>query len=513
MSLVLIEPLSSNIGMFVPAYPLACLEIASFVQHRWPEVPVHVISMPLDYGVALDREGKADITNRLLTDLDRLKPMGVGISCSAIAQAEQAMDLAARIKAAMPQTAVFMGGYFPTLYFTEVLNRCPALDWVVCGEGEQVASDIVGCLISGKDPRTAGVANLAWQHREALCQTPRRPRFDLRAKARLNPGLMLHGTCCHILPYAFSRGCSFRCHFCMEDHIRPHRQEVPQDLVWADLQTLLNAMPITTILASDALFQSFHLLPGLRDKGVKIHFETRCDAMDPERVAALGEVCGLLALGLESASMDTLRRMNKIKDRDHGQRYLKGAEAIFTKAARAGVPTAVFMIAGYPGDTAADLDQSLSFVRRLAAVGGPAGHVFKVGECHVYPRTKTEALARSLPGVIYDDDGVLGHNVVRQPSAGLNFDALLGYMDAVFGMSRLAPALQGELATVMPFFRLPVAALSDPMVPAACYHDERRRVLRTDGPALALFARTVPALRAKYRPQAAKDRGHRRLVL
>lgn len=513
MSLVFVEPISDNIGMFVPAYPLACWEVASFVQARWPRLPVHVLSLPLDYGLALSRQGVEDVHARVLKDLAVLRPMAVGISCSAIAQARQAMALARQIKADLPGVAVFMGGYLPTLYPSQMLTLCPELDWVVCGEGEETAGDIAGCLLAGKDPRQEAVAGLAWRSEGRLWQTGKRPRFDLRRKVPLNPALLTHATACHVLAYAFSRGCPYRCAYCMEDQIRPQRQQVPAEVVSADLKTLLKAGSVHTIVAGDALFQSFELLPVLRDKGVKIHFETRCDAMDPGLLAGIADGCGLLALGLESASMDTLRRMNKVSSADHGRRYLAGAEALFQQAAAHAIPLALFMIAGYPGDTAADLAQSLDFARRLAAQTGAGGHVFKVGECHVYPGTRTESLARTLPDVVFDDDGVLGQNVVRQPSAGLGYDAVQAFMGEVFGLSRIAPALERQLAAVMPFFRMPVNALADPLLPPTCYHDHQRQVLRTSGPALGLLTRIVPELRTRYLAQAARDRTWRRLDL
>ena len=92
---------------------------------------------------------------------------------------------------------------------------------------------------------------------------------------------------------------------------------------------------------------------------------------------------------------------------------------IFQKAIENEIPLMVFMIAGYPGDTEEDLKESLNFVKSLSAGKPPGGYIFKIGECRVYPKTKTYDLGLSLPDVIFDDDGVFGQNVVRQPSKDL----------------------------------------------------------------------------------------------
>lgn len=48
-------------------------------------------------------------------------------------------ELAARIKAALPGTVIVYGGVFPTYHWRDVLTECPAIDFIVRGEGEQTA--------------------------------------------------------------------------------------------------------------------------------------------------------------------------------------------------------------------------------------------------------------------------------------------------------------------------------------------------------------------------------------
>ena len=78
--------------MYVPAYPLPLMEIASFVKFNRPESDIRIISIPVDYGLPLTQEGKEQINQRLLRDIAELKPKGVGISCTAISQAEETIQ-------------------------------------------------------------------------------------------------------------------------------------------------------------------------------------------------------------------------------------------------------------------------------------------------------------------------------------------------------------------------------------------------------------------------------------
>ena len=81
--ILLIEPVSKNIGMYVPAYPLPITEIASFVKTNNPEIDIEVISIPMDYGLPLTAEGRDKIYKELIDDILQMKPKGVGISCTA----------------------------------------------------------------------------------------------------------------------------------------------------------------------------------------------------------------------------------------------------------------------------------------------------------------------------------------------------------------------------------------------------------------------------------------------
>ena len=129
--ILLIEPLSTNIGMFVPGYPLPLMEIASFVKSNFPEIDIEIISIPIDYGLPLTQEGKEEIYGKLLKDISALKPKGIGISCTAIAQAEEVIFLCEKIKESDSDIFIFLGGYFPTFYYEEIFSRTAAVDLIV----------------------------------------------------------------------------------------------------------------------------------------------------------------------------------------------------------------------------------------------------------------------------------------------------------------------------------------------------------------------------------------------
>ena len=509
--ILFIEPISTNIGMYVPAYPLPILEIASFVKFNMPEIGIEIISLPGDYGLPLTQEGKEQMYREFLTEISEIKPKGVGISCTAIAQAEETMYLCERIKEYDPSIFIFLGGYFPTIYYEEILSRTSAVDLIVIGEGEIPALKIIELLERGKNPINKNIPNLAWKKDGQIHLTKKGARFDLNKKALINLGLLRYPRAYDILPYAFSRGCRYHCNFCMEELIRPVRKEVPPEIIRRDLTNLALQNDTHTLLISDALFESFDFFPFLRSLGMKVHFETRCDILDPSIVHQIADICGALALGFESASYNTLRRMNKVRNRAHYEQYVSNTIAIFKEAIRNEIPIMVFMIAGYPGDTERDLEESLVFARELSKNSGPGGHAFKIGECRVYPKTKIYDLALSLPDVVFDDDGVFGQNIVRQPSKGLDFETILAYVRDIFNLSRYTPKLLEAISNMMPFFRLPARALKDDMIPDTCFRDEDRGMFNLHGESLSDFRELVPRLTEKHKKWMSGQRSTRNL--
>ena len=511
--ILFIEPFSKNIGMYVPAYPLPILEIASFVKSNIPEANIRVISIPMDYGLPLSKNGKEQIYKEFMEDFSQLKPKAVGISCTAISQAEEVIDLCNRIKAYRPDVFIFLGGYFPTIYYEEIFSRTSAIDLIVIGEGEQTSLNIVESLNNGENPIDRHLTGTAWKADGKIHLNQRQERFDLNKKAALNLGLLMNSGTYDILPYAFSRGCPYKCNFCMEDYLRPHRKTVPSEIVREDMTNLLHNSNVRTLLISDALFKSFDLFPFFRSLGIKVNFETRCDVLDPQIIPQIADVCGVVALGFESASYNTLRRMNKVRDRSHYDKYISNTEAIFKEAVKNDVSLMVFMIAGYPGDTEEDLNESLMFAQHLSKNKGLGGHVFKIGECHVYPKTKIHDLALSLPDVEFDDDGVFGQNIVRQPSKRLNHGTVLEYAKEIFNLSNHTPKLHKMIQEIMPFFRLPVQALQNEMIPDQCFKNKHREIFDVQGKSLSEFRKLTPDIIAKYKELMSGQRSTRILPL
>ena len=272
----------------MPAYPLPLMEIGSYIKEN-EDIEIQIISIPVDYGLPLNNEGKEKLYGELIKDITEMSPMGVGISCTAIAQAEETIELCERIKVANPEVFIFLGGYFPTLYYEEILNRTAAIDLIVIGEGENAALMIIRALKNGRDPRKANIPNCVWIENGKINIKRENNAFNLNHKAFMRLELLKTPKSYSVLPYSFSRGCPYHCSFCMEEYIRPVRREVPLEILKKDLMNLTGNTDSRHIMISDALFKSFKIFPFLRILGLKANFETRCDLMDASLLSKIGK--------------------------------------------------------------------------------------------------------------------------------------------------------------------------------------------------------------------------------
>lgn len=98
-----------------------------------------------------------DIVARLVAAEPRIVMLGHAGSSSAH---PTIADLAIRIRAALPKVVIVYGGVFPTFHWRDVLADCPAIDFIVRGEGERTALALARCLAEGDDFRL--IAGLAW---------------------------------------------------------------------------------------------------------------------------------------------------------------------------------------------------------------------------------------------------------------------------------------------------------------------------------------------------------------
>jgi len=282
----------------------------------------------------------------------------------------KAAQVAAAVKDALPRARVVAGGQPATFLYRELLDRYPALDGVVLGEGE----DVVGALGQEWGENLPG---LAFRHRGEIVAGERpalvEPLDRLAFPARdLLPLASAHNRTAQI---SRSRGCWGRCTFCS---LRAFYGRAPgpawrcrgAENVLAEIELLVSRYKIQTINFVDDNFigpgergrlEARRLADTLLDAGTGIRFSLACRADDVEwdlfsqlRAAGLFRVF----LGIESGVQGVLDRFGKRTTVEQNRSALE-------LLGKLGIEPVVGYIMFDPDSTMEEFQASLAFLEQV----------------------------------------------------------------------------------------------------------------------------------------------------
>mgnify|MGYP005909810009 CR=1 FL=1 len=194
-------------------------------------------------------------------------------------------------------------------------------------------------------------------------------------------------------------GCNRQCAYCVIPRARGPVRSRDEASILAELRQLAASGYREVVLSAISL-PSYGLDTGtnlveLVEKCAQVEGIERIrlgslepDLMDDEsirRMAAVPQVCPQFHLSLQSGCTETLRRMRRV--------YTAGQYAEVVEKLRAAFPRAVFttdVIVGFPGETQAEFEESMAFVRKIGFL-----------KVHVFSYSRREGTpAYDMPGQI-----------------------------------------------------------------------------------------------------------------
>lgn len=256
--------------------------------------------------------------------------------------------------------------------------RKGAGNFVVIGEGEVSAAELVSCLFQGSDPRE--VKGLAYMDDNGLVvSTPRRePISNLDGAPFPNRNLIDneryrevwrqdHGFAMSLI--ITSRGCPFGCHFC-SNHIAPFGRRYtyrgPANVV-DELDEVVNRYGYDRVWVADDVFsinrkRTLALCQEITRRRIRFNWSclTRADLVDDEVLTAMKQAgCYIIYFGVESGSQRMLDAMNRSMT---VQDIMDGTLA----AKRAGIKIHTFLLVGFPGETYSSIQSTIRIVKRIS---------------------------------------------------------------------------------------------------------------------------------------------------
>jgi radical SAM superfamily enzyme YgiQ (UPF0313 family) len=277
----------------------------------------------------------------------------IGFSCASAQAFQSAMAFAAGLREHCPEIRIFAGGQHITgLYQSNLLQLGQGgVCTFVVGPGEAAARDLVAAFLSGGPVPQL----IAGQPTAAL--------------ERLNP--FLHPNWPEMVPcIEVGRGCGHGCRFCNSSRLRVlagiHLS--PPHIVVEDACRILDAygsgcdVMLGGAIFGDHLDHARETLRLLAERAPEAHysFNLRCDcAWEGFFDQLLRLHIRSLFIGMESASPEVLRRMNKSA---HPQDYLTRASRLFTALSSHNVPFHTAFMLGYWGEGPEDRCRTYGFI-------------------------------------------------------------------------------------------------------------------------------------------------------
>lgn len=278
-----------------------------------------------------------------------------GISCYTVAR-HVAARLAAEIRRAHPRSHINAGGPHVSPLAIEWLSHYPAFDSVIIGEGEATLLELAMRLRDGEP--TAEIAGTAYRGvKGPQLASQRSPIGELDSLARpwdhFDYGFLIT-----------SRGCPGNCSFCCSPALWGQRVRFRSaENVLDELQQLVGVRGHRYLHFKDDTFTAgrdrlLAICQGILDRGLIFRWacDTRVDLLDDEALVVMRRAgCVKVNLGIESASVEVLKHLNKRINTDQ-------ARQITAMARNVGMDIRYYLIAGGRGETPQTLRNTFEFL-------------------------------------------------------------------------------------------------------------------------------------------------------
>ncbi len=321
-------------------------------------------------------DGTFSSFDELLGDLVAWRPAIVGISAM-VSLTGNALRIAAAVRERLPDALLVAGGPLPTVFPDRFL---PHVDVVFRGEADgsfptfcrdylerratpatlgDLSLDAYAGLVA--DVGGVRVANAPVHHSQeeiAGYPLPDRDDFDHRAYQRewaptgYRPTTLLA-----------TLGCPYGCEFCSKPVFGNAVRRRPLDAVLAEIDDIVRLGYDGLWIADDTFTLDRDYLEEFCRRvaplGLTWSCLSRANGIDPVTAGMMrASGCRRVYLGLESGSQATLDLMQK-------QTTVEQSVRAVTVYGEAGIEVAAFFIVGYPGETAADIEETFAFALDL----------------------------------------------------------------------------------------------------------------------------------------------------
>lgn len=270
----------------------------------------------------------------ILADIYKRKPDAIGLSCY-IWNIEMMLDMIKELGKLLPDVPIWLGGPEVTYDAPKLLEKYPEITGVMIGEGEATFRELLECYVNRMESGAGGagdygafmgeVTDIDLQRIPGLClpggYTTPRELTDMSTLPFLYEDLGAFEN--KIIYYESSRGCPFRCSYCLSSIDKKVRLR-DLETVKKELQFFLDHK-VKQVKFVDRTFNCNHKHAAEiwqyilnNDNGVtNFHFEIAADLLNEEELDMLGQMRpGLvqMEIGVQSTNPYTLEAIHRVMD-------------------------------------------------------------------------------------------------------------------------------------------------------------------------------------------------------
>ena len=328
---------------------------------------------------------KGDITSLFQSKIDQFKPDLITFSFwGSLLHAEGeyfSYDNGLKIinKAEIdPKIKIIVGGTIPSSNPNEVLKKNPIINYVIKGESELVYLDIANFLDQNKDLNT--IDNLCYINNDELLENKLRPLIDpLDALPDVEMSMFennsffrpYHGNIVRMADFELSRGCWYRCTFCLSPFQREvtykkaknFRREKSIKKIIREISNLKKNLKLDYIRYQDESFNSIkedklQELSTEYKKHVNLPFiiEATINTSSENKIKYLSEMgCVSVGLGVESGSERVRKDIIKKPPFSNEQ-----AIDVIKCYRKHGISVTAYNIIGFPSETEEEIWETIN---------------------------------------------------------------------------------------------------------------------------------------------------------
>ncbi len=392
MKVLLIDPpFYRLIGFYNRYFPLGLVSVGTVLKEAGHEVVVYDADTnenpcAMDYArlpdhyrsyLASFQDSNHPVWQEVRRTIQQFRPDVVGISIWTT-YAAAAFHVAGISKAIDPACPVLMGGPHATVKAEEVLSICPDVDYVVRGEGENTAVELVRTIADcglrtadssrGNNPQLETIQGLSFRADGVIRHNPAREKVGHLDELPVPDRSLLKNAITYSSEdmglIMTSRGCPFSCSFCVTETRQVRYRSIEH--VLAEIRDVKTAYGTTQFSFKDDSFtvnkkRIAEFCAALARENLHIGWEcnTRVDLVNEEMLRDMKRAgCNSIKVGIESGSETELARMNKGITLEQARR----AAALFRKT---GIHWTGYFLMGTPGETLKDIYRTVDFMYEI----------------------------------------------------------------------------------------------------------------------------------------------------